>query len=53
MVISASSARLASEMTAGVAAVVLVFSVLSMVSLVLRIELPFSLMSTVKMLPLA
>lgn len=47
MVISASSAKAESEMTAGVAAVVLVFSEASQVSLVLKIVVPASLMSTV------
>ncbi len=52
-VISASLAKLESEMTAGVAAVAVVFSVLSIVNLVEMIVVPASLISTVKMLPLA
>ncbi|MCY1449314.1 hypothetical protein D9M71_660440 [compost metagenome] len=52
IVISASSAREESEITAASAAVVLVFSVLSMVSLVLRMDDPLSLMSMVNMFPL-
>jgi hypothetical protein len=47
------SASAVSLITAGVAAVVLVVSVLSIVSLVERIVLPDSLMSTVKIEPLA
>jgi hypothetical protein len=42
-----------SLITGGVAAVVLVFSVLSIVSLVLKILVPASLMSTVNIVPLA
>ena len=47
MVISESSASAESDITAAVAAVVLVFSVASMVSLVDRIVVADSLMSTV------
>src|SRR3546814_11471556 len=47
MVISASSARLASLMTTAVAAVALVFSPGSMVSFVERIGVPLSLLSQV------
>src|SRR5690606_4733165 len=50
-VISASDAMDASETTAGVVAVVEVLCVLSMVSLVERIDVPDSLISTVKMFP--
>jgi hypothetical protein len=49
--ISASSAIALSDITADAAAVVLVFSVLSMVNFVESTEVPPSLMSTVKMLP--
>ena len=51
-VISAPSAMEVSEITAAVAALVLAFSVLSIVSLVLRIEVPASFTSTVKIDPL-
>ena len=51
IVISASSARAVSLITGGVAAVVLVFSVLSIVSFVLSMLVPASLISTVKILP--
>src|SRR5690606_39184878 len=50
-VISASSDRVVSLITAGVAAVVEVFSPLSIVSLVERIDVPPLLISTVNMLP--
>src|SRR6266404_2898940 len=52
MVISASSARDVSESTDGVAAVVVVFSVLSMVGLVLKMVTPDSFTLIVKILPL-
>jgi len=47
MVISASSASAESEITGGVAAVVLVFSEASIVIFVERIVVPFSLISNV------
>jgi hypothetical protein len=51
IVISASSAKALSEITAAVAAVVLVFSEASMLNLVDRTEAPASLMSTITVDP--
>jgi hypothetical protein len=51
IVISASSAKALSEITAAVAAVVLVFSEASMLNLVDRTEVPASLMSTITVDP--
>ena len=51
IVISASSAKALSEMTAAVAAVVDVFSEASMLNLVDRTEVPASLMSTITVEP--